>query len=636
MIVQHAFSNQTTSGLAHLRLMATTDLHVHILPYDYYTDKPSAQIGLARTAALITEARQEAANGLLVDNGDFLQGNPMGDYVAGQGGSAGQGGRAPCAVHPMFTAMNLLGYDAATLGNHEFNYGLDFLMSALAGAAFPVVAANIARQLGASARDDQTLLPPYVILNRTIADGAGQTHRLRIGVIGFVPPQVVQWDKAHLAGRIFSRDILETAAILVPQMKAEGADIIIALSHSGIGAATASDSMDNASTALARIAGIDALVAGHSHLVFPSPDFSGLADVDTLRGTICGKPAVMPGFHGSHLGLIDLLLERQGDGWRLADFTAEARPVGRRPGDTATSTAIAAAVSSAHTATLAYARRSIGHTARPLNTYFALLAPCPAVRLVADAQAAHVARLLAGTPEAALPILAAAAPFKTGGRSGPGYFTDVPAGDMALRHAADLYIFPNSIAALCLTGAELADWLERAVSIYRQITPGQRDQPLIDPDFPCYNFDLIHGLGFQIDLGQPARHDRHGGLVHPTARRIRHLTWHGTALDPSARFIVATNSYRASGSGGFPITPANQIDLPGRDNIRDILRCHIAEVGTARAFAAPEWRFAPMSCTSVTFESGPTARAHLAEVATLRLDPLTDTDDGFARFRLHL
>ncbi|MDP4032088.1 MAG: bifunctional 2',3'-cyclic-nucleotide 2'-phosphodiesterase/3'-nucleotidase [Pseudorhodobacter sp.] len=630
MSAQHAFSNQTTPGRAHMRLMATTDLHVHILPYDYYTDRPAARIGLARTAALIAEARQEAANCLLVDNGDFLQGNPMGDYIAGQGG------RAPCAVHPMFTAMNLLGYEAATLGNHEFNYGLDFLMSALAGAAFPVVAANIARQLGASAHDDQTLLPPYVILNRTITDGTGEAHPIRIGVIGFVPPQVVQWDKAHLAGRVFSRDIVATAAALVPRMKAEGADIIIALAHTGIGATTVSDSRENAATALARIAGIDALVTGHSHLVFPSPAFAGLADVDPVRGTICGKPAVMPGFHGSHLGLIDLLLEWQGDGWRLTDFTVEARPVGDAADHTATGTAIAAAVRSDHTATLAYARRSIGHTAQPLNTYFALLAPSPAVRLVADAQAAQVACLLAGTPDAALPILSAAAPFKTGGRSGPGHFCDVPAGDMALRHAADLYIFPNSIAALRLTGAELADWLERAVSLYRQITPGQADQPLIDADFPCYDFDLIHGLGFQIDLGQPARHDRHGGLVHPAARRIRHLTWHGTALDPSAQFIVATNSYRASGSGGFPITPGNQLDLPGRDNIRDILLRHIAETGTASAFAAPEWRFAPMPGTSVTFESGPAARAHLAEVAALRLDPLADTDNGFTRFRLHL
>ena len=127
------------SGLAvgqravHLRVIETTDLHQHLLPYDYYADRPLDGIGLAHAAHLIDAARAEAANALLFDNGDFLQGTPMGDLVAYEKGLR-EGD-----LHPVMAAMNALQFDAITLGNHEFNYGLDFLMKALTGAAFPVV-----------------------------------------------------------------------------------------------------------------------------------------------------------------------------------------------------------------------------------------------------------------------------------------------------------------------------------------------------------------------------------------------------------------------------------------------------------------------------------------------------------------
>lgn len=624
----HHFSTLRTPGMVHLRIMETSDLHVHVMPYDYYADKTCDQVGLARTATLITKARGQAANGLLLDNGDFLQGNPMGDYIA-QSRGLRRGD-----VHPVFAAMNQLRYDAATLGNHEFNYGLDYLMTALEGAAFPVISANIALRLGPSPAEDATLLPPYVILDRAVTDGAGVAHPIRIGLIGFAPPQITQWDRTHLEGRVHTREIVEAATSLVPRMKAEGADIIIALSHSGIGPATASDGMENASTALAAIDGIDALVTGHSHLVFPSPAFAGMEAVDCERGTLCGKPAVMAGFYGSHLGVIDLLLERRAAGWHVSDFTAATHDILTR--DVPSSATIEASVRDDHAATLAYARRPIGRTTVPLHTYFAAIAPSCAVRLVAIAQAAHVAKKLRGLPEAALPILSAAAPFKTGGRGGAQNYTNVPVGDMALRNAADLYIFPNTIAALRINGAEIADWLEHAVGIYNQIIPGITDQPLLDPNFPSYNFDMIHGVEFDIDLAQPARFDRHGVMLNPSAHRITNLCWQGVPLDPQAEFILATNSYRASGCGGFAgTTPARDLDM-GRDNIRDILLRHIATAGTVYAPPAPEWRFTPLPDTSVTLDTAPQAMAHLQEVAQLGLQAMGPAPDGFARFRLTL
>lgn len=612
--------------------METTDLHAHVFPYDYYGDHASEAVGLARTASVIAGCRTEAANSLLFDNGDFLQGNPMGDYIAYERGMR------PGDAHPIISAMNAVGYDAATVGNHEFNYGLDFLASALAGAEFPFVAANVATRLGESPTEDETLLPPYVILDRMLTDGAGVAHPIRLGVIGFAPPQILVWDRHVLHGRLAMRDIVTAAQAWVPKMRAAGCDLVLALSHSGIGAADWEPDMEHASVPLARVPGIDAVMTGHSHLVFPSPAFAGLADVDAERGTLAGKPAVMAGFWGSHLGLIDLLLERDGEGWRLADFAVEARPVTTPPQASASDAPGSAPVLEAarveHTATLAYVRRPVGHSARPLNSYFALVADDPALHLVCAAQHWHVAQALEGTEWQELPLLSAAAPFRAGGRSGPGHFTEVPAGGIALRNVADLYVFPNTIRAVHVTGAELADWLERSAGLYRQLQPGAADQPLLDPEFPSYNFDVIAGLSYEIDPTQPARFDDQGRLRDPAARRIRNLCHAGLPVRPDQAFAIATNSYRAGGGGDFRGTGTGSIIYEGRNTNRDVLLRYIMRQGTICPCAGGTWRLTAPAGTSAVFDSSPQAPAHLAEVSDKRIELAGPGENGFARFRI--
>ncbi len=318
VVALHPFSAFAAANQAHLRFMETTDLHVHVYPYDYYGDRPVDTVGLARTASIIKDIRAEATNSILVDNGDFLQGNPMGDYIAYERGMK-EGD-----LHPIIAAMNTLDFAVSTAGNHEFNYGLDFLMKTVAGANFPVVSANIARgTLVAGPRDDDTLFKPYVIIDRMVTDGAGVEHPIRIGFIGFVPPQIMNWDRRHLVGSVNTRDIVESAKAWVPEVREAGADIVIALSHSGIGPAAHTDGMENASVPLAAVDGIDAIMTGHHHLVFPGPKYAEIGGVDEVTGAIHGKPATMGGFWGSHLGLIDLLLERDGNQWRSAGFTSE-------------------------------------------------------------------------------------------------------------------------------------------------------------------------------------------------------------------------------------------------------------------------------------------------------------------------
>ena len=268
LIVLHPYSARAQAGQAHLRIMETTDIHVHVLPYDYYADEAVDTLGLARTASLIEAVRAESTNSLLLDNGDLYQGNPMGDFIAYERGVEGQ-------LHPVTKAMNALGFDASTLGNHEFNYGLDFLAGCLAGAEFPFVSANVVTKAGATPDQDETLVPPYVILDRTLTDGAGEEHPIRIGVIGFAPPQIVEWDRKNLEGRVTARDIVETAEAWVPKMRAEGAQLVVALCHSGIGEAEHVPMQENAAIPLAGVEGIDVVLTGHQHLVFPGEDYAG-------------------------------------------------------------------------------------------------------------------------------------------------------------------------------------------------------------------------------------------------------------------------------------------------------------------------------------------------------------------------
>jgi 2',3'-cyclic-nucleotide 2'-phosphodiesterase/3'-nucleotidase len=631
----HPFSVRAMSNQAHLRIMETTDLHVHVHPYDYYGDRPTDTVGLSRVATIIQNIRAEAKNSILLDNGDFLQGNPMGDYIAYERGMK-EGD-----MHPIITAMNTLGFDGSTLGNHEFNYGLDFLMKALAGADFPVVSANVVKTAGATPREDTTLVPPYVILDREITDGGGNTHPIRIGLIGFVPPQIMTWDRRHLEGNVTARDILESARAYVPELREQGADIVIALSHSGIGAAEAEDMMENASIPLAGVDGIDVILTGHSHLVFPSSTYDSLPGLDTAKGTIMGKPGVMAGFWGSHMGLVDLMLERDGDGWRVLNHQSEARPISQRNEDRSVTALVQdyqpviEATQKDHEETLAYVRRAVGKTAAPLHSYFALVADDPSVQIVSNAQTWYIAQMMQGTPHEGLPILSAAAPFKAGGRGGPEYYTDVPVGDVAIKNVADLYLYPNTVRAVRVTGAQVKDWLERSAGMFNQVEPGSTDAPLLNPNFPSYNFDVIDGVNYQIDLSQPSKFDRDGAVINPDANRIVNLTYQGAPIDPAAEFIIATNNYRAGGGGSFPGT-GDTIVFEGPDTNRDVIVRYIVEQGTIDPKADFNWRFAPLAGTSVIFETGPAGAKYAGSLNGMTLEEAGTNADGFALFRMTL
>lgn len=636
MFALHPFSVSATGTRAHLRIMETTDLHVHVLPYDYFADRPNDSVGLARTAAHITAIRNEAANALLLDNGDFLQGNPMGDYIAQNPEFLND------ATHPAITAMNTLGYDAGTLGNHEFNFGLDFLEKALSGATFPIVSANISRKLGASALQDQTLVKPYVMLDRVMQNLDGTRAPIRIGVLGLLPPQVVTWDHRHLRGNAQTRDIVETARAYIPQMLEEGADIIIAMCHSGIGATNWTEGMENAAIPLAALPGIDAVMLGHAHQVFPSVAFKGIPGVDAERGLIHGKPAVMAGHFGSHLGVVDLLLDHDGGKWRAITGQAEVRPIAQRVGGidvrptVASDKRITAGVATPHARTLEYIRAPVGHTTGPLHSFFALVGGDPTLNLIADAQRWHLTKQLEGTEHEDLPILSAASPFKFGGRAGPEYFTNVETGDLALRNIADLYLFPNEFRAVRLTGAEIREWLERAAGLFTTLVPDMPAQPLHDPDFPGHYFKVIDGLIYGIDPTVPPRYCQNGVLIDPARSRISNLCVDGVPVRDNQEFIVATNSFRTSGGGQFPRADQAAVIQAGNQTSREVLLSYVRAHGTITPRHDCPWHFAAPFEVAATFRSSPLAPPHLPSLCDRQVVHIGQDIDGFALFRITL
>ncbi|MEG0975178.1 MAG: bifunctional 2',3'-cyclic-nucleotide 2'-phosphodiesterase/3'-nucleotidase [Comamonas sp.] len=635
-------SDDNKSATATLAVLETTDLHFNVRSYDYFKLADDPSYGFERTASLIRKARSDFANTLLVDNGDTIQGTALADYEA-------QIAPIPCEQQlSMYKAMAVLKFDAGTLGNHEFNYGLPFLNQVLggglqvdgvdaskkcAGAGFPMALANVI-----SAKTNVPLLEPYVVLSREITgkDKDGKTVKLpiKIGVIGFTTPGIMNWDKRHLEGKLSVTGAVEAAQKYVPELRSKGADIVVALLHGGLDASAYRADMENPGLYLSKVPGIDAMVMGHQHSVFPDlaekPAFS-MAGVDNKAGTVNGVPAVMASSWGKAIGVVALSLVWDGKAWTVDKTKSKSELRSTTTGkDAAGKTtyvavdgSIAPVVEKQHQAAIQYVKTPVGQTDFRMGTQFADVGDPSAIQLVNQAQQDYVQRYIAANlPQyAQLPVLSVSAPFKSGFQGGADY-TDVAAGPLAIYSAADLYLYPNTVYAVKVNGAQIKSWLEAAAQRFNRIDPmATTDQWLIS-SFPGYNFDMFTtaDVQYQIDATQAV------------GSRIVDLQYKGKPIDVAQEFVIATNNYRAtSGKSFLPELDGRATIYASPDANRDVVIDYIkAHPNVTRAVngAAKSWRFAKTpTAGKVLFKSQASTLA-VAQAAGLTNVSLQQADDG--------
>jgi 2',3'-cyclic-nucleotide 2'-phosphodiesterase/3'-nucleotidase len=399
---------------------------------------------------------------------------------------------------------------------------------------------------------------------------------------------------------------------------------------------------ENSTFLLSQVDGIDAILFGHSHLQFPSEAFKDIPGVNLARGTINGVAAVMPGFWGSHLGIVDFTLALGGTGkWRILEQASHLRAIfktedRRRIPVVESDPEVVAAVKEEHEATLAFVRKPVGKTTAPIFSYFSLVQDDPSVQIVSDAQKWYVENLIKGTELGNLPVLSAAAPFKAGGRGGAEYYTDVPVGDIAIKNVADLYLYPNTLQVVRVTGAQVKEWLEMSAGIFNQIDPNKAEpQKVINEAFPSFNYDVIDGVTYKIDVTKPRRYDNDGKLVAPDSHRIVDLRFKGQPIDHAAFFAVASNNYRASGGGKFPGVDGKNVIIESPEENRGVVVDYIFDKGTIDPSADGNWSFAPVGKPVVLeFESSPAAEKFLSAAPGVAV--LGPGDKGFIRYGLRL
>ncbi|ACK59373.1 TPA: bifunctional 2',3'-cyclic-nucleotide 2'-phosphodiesterase/3'-nucleotidase [Bacillus cereus] len=627
----HADEN-TGESTVNLRILETSDIHVNLMNYDYYQTKTDNKVGLVQTATLVNKAREEAKNSVLFDDGDALQGTPLGDYVANKIKDP-KNPVDPSYTHPLYRVMNLMKYDVISLGNHEFNYGLDYLNKVIEKTDFPVINSNVYKDdHDDKEENDENYFKPYHILKKEVVDEAGQKQIVKIGVMGFVPPQIMNWDKANLEGKVKAKDIVATARIMVKKMQDEGADIIVALAHSGVDKSEYKEAnkMENASYHLAtQVPGVDAVLMGHSHT--------------EVKDVFNGVPVVMPGVFGSNLGIIDMQLKKVNGKWEVQKDQSkpQLRPIANSKGTPLVESdqKLVNEIKDEHQATIDYVNTPVGETKAPINSYFSLVQDDPSVQIVTNAQKWYVEQELK-KPEYEkikdIPVLSAGAPFKAGGRNGATYYTDIPAGTLAIKNVADLYVYPNTLYAVKVNGAQVKEWLEMSAGQFNQIDPTKtEEQPLVNIGYPTYNFDILDGLKYEIDVTQPAKYDKDGKVVNANANRIVNMTYEGKPVADNQEFIVATNNYRGS-SKTFPGVSEGEVIYQSQDETRQIIVKYMQETPVINPTADKNWTFKPIVADKLitTFDSSPNAQNYIKKDG--KISYVGPSENEFAKYAIDI
>ncbi|MFB8027611.1 MULTISPECIES: bifunctional metallophosphatase/5'-nucleotidase [unclassified Streptomyces] len=544
-------------------VMGTTDLHGNVFNWDYFTDKEfddkaHNDVGLAKISTLVNEIREDRGrrNTLLIDAGDTIQGTQLSYYYAKIDPITAK--RGP--VHPMAQAMNRIGYDAAALGNHEFNYGIPVLRKFEEQCDFPL--------LGANALDAKTLRPafaPYVIKRMRTPHG----RDVRVAVLGLTNPGIAIWDKANVGGKMVFPGLEEQAAKWVPKLRSMGADVVIVSAHSGSsGTSSYGDQLpyvENAAGLVAeQVPGIDAILVGHAHSEIPE---YFVTNKETGKRVVLSEPLKW----GQRLTLFDFDLVWEKGRWVVEKVGASVLNSNTVEEDSR----ITSLLGDEHTKVVAYVNQVIGTSVAAMSTADAPWKDEPVIDLINLVQAETVKGALEGGEYGALPVLSQAACFSR--------TAAIPAGEVTIKDAAGLYPFENTLEARLLTGAQLKDYLEYSAKYYVQTAAGvpvDTSKLTNAESIPDYNYDVVSGVTYDVDIAKPV------------GSRIVGLSFEGAPVDPAAQFVFAVNNYRASGGGNFPHVPGAKQLWANSDEIRNTIIGWVQAKGSVdpAEFASVDWR----------------------------------------------
>ena len=554
---EHAGKDQKTS----VTVLGTSDLHGYVENWDYfkdgeYDDAAHNDVGLAKISTLVNSVRADRGreSTLLIDAGDTIQGTSLTDYFANTEPITETG-----EIHPMAAAMNAMDYDAAALGNHEFNYGLDMLRGFEKQLNFPLLGAN-----AVDAKSGKPAFTPYII--KTVKTKGNKP--VKVGILGVTNPGVAIWDKNNVEGKLVFPGIVEQAQKYVPEMKARGADVVVVSSHSGTSGTSSYGSelpLENASTQLAEtVPGIDAVLVGHAHQEIPE---RFVTNKTTGEQVLLTEPMNW----GMRLSVMDFELTKVRGQW---DVTAASSSL-LNANTAAADPKISKLVAEQHQRVIDYVNTPVGTATETMPARESRYRDTAVMDFVNYVQAQAVDRALDGGANADLPVLSIAAPFSR--------TAEIPAGPVTIRDLAGLYVFPNTLFGVEMTGAQVREYLEYSAKYFVQTAPGAA----VDPETltnangtPDYNYDIMSGVSYDIDISKPV------------GQRIQNLSFNGAPVDPAQRFAVATNNYRQSGGGNFPYIADAPVLVNQQTEIRQLLIDYVVAQGSVNPadFAENNWQ----------------------------------------------
>ena len=546
-------------------ILGTTDLHGHVFDWDYYadapyTDKAGNSVGVARVATLIKQQREAKGEHrvLLVDAGDIIQGTSLAYYFARVDPITGTDGkRGP--KHPMATAMNHMRYDAAALGNHEFNYGIDTLRKFEDQCDFPL--------LGANALHAKTLRPafePYTVKHIKVP-GAPD---IKVGILGLTNPGIAIWDKDNVGGKLVFPGLVEQAKKYVPRLRALGCDVVFLTDHSGLdGSSSWGDELpyvENASNLVAeQVPGIDAILVGHTHVEVPSY---------TVKNEQTGEDVLLsePYCWGYRLSVFDFELELHHGQWKVTGKKAQTL----NPNGVAEDPEIKRLLEADHELVVKYVNTPVGTCTADLSAADSCWQDVPIMDFIHKVQMETVKTGLSAA-DAALPLISVAAPFSR--------TADIPQGNVTIKDIAGLYIYDNTLYGKKLTGAQLKDYLEYAAKYYHQVPAGTKvDTATLTNanSFWDYMYDTAAGVDYEIDIAQPE------------GSRIKNLSYNGAPVAADQVFVVAVNNYRANGGSGYPHIASAEIAYSSTNEIRQLMIDYVTATKSLDPadFAVTNWK----------------------------------------------